>query len=161
MGKVKKFTTSNIRKISGGKDPIRIVEEFILRRGFDPEECKRERTPDIARWMLGLGGSEELEVLVEGLKQAAETTIYMGVNVAIVPVRGSQEMLAAALEIADGLIGIKLSLVGHFLVLSASLGASGVTIEDLDYHFKLITAQQSWFREELAAELGWEIVLED
>ncbi|MCB0317600.1 MAG: hypothetical protein KDD56_02505 [Bdellovibrionales bacterium] len=156
MGKVKKFSGLSIRKITGGKDPLRLVEEFILRRGFDPEESKRDLDGDNARWMLKLEDDEELEILVEGLKRPAETTIYMGVNVTTVPVRNSHEVLAAALEIADGLVGIKVSLVGHYLVLSATLGAAGISVEDLDYNFKLITAQQSWFREALTDELGWE-----
>ena len=156
MSKVKKFPTLNIRKITGGKDPQRLVEEFILRRGFNPDECQREKTPDNCRWMLSLGEDAELEVLVEGVKKPAETTIYMGINIAAVPVRGCYDMLAAALEIADGLVGIKVSLVGHYLVLSSSLGAAGITVEDLDYNFKLITAQEAWFREALADELGWE-----
>ncbi|MCB0310823.1 MAG: hypothetical protein KDD42_06295, partial [Bdellovibrionales bacterium] len=125
-------------------------------RGFDPDEAARERTTENARWMLSLGGGEELEVLLEGIKKPSETTVYMGVNIATVPLRGGLEMLAAALEIADGLVGIKVSLVGHYLVLSASLGAAGITVEDLDYHYKLIEAQEGWFREALADELGWE-----
>ena len=156
MGKVKKFSTVNIRKISGGKDPVRIVEEFIVRRGFSPDECCKEKDSENAQWLLSLGNGEELEVLLEGLKRPAETTIYMGINVATVPIRGADELLAAALEIADGLVGIKLSLVGYFLVLSASLGASGVSVDDLDYYFKLITAQQTWFRDALTEELSWD-----
>lgn len=161
MGKIKKFATLNIRKITGGKDPVRLVEEFILRRGFDPDECQKDKTPDNVRWMISLGGDEELEILVEGIKNPQETTIYMGVNIATVPVRGSNDMLAAALEIADGLVGIKVSLVGHYLVLSSSLGAAGISVEDLDYHFKLITAQQAWFKEALADELGWDALPEE
>ncbi|MEZ4755087.1 MAG: hypothetical protein R3A13_12460 [Bdellovibrionota bacterium] len=161
MGKVKKFSGLSIRKITGGKDPIRLVEEFVIRRGFDPDECKSEGDGDNSRWMLKLEGDEELEVLVEGLKRPAETTIYMGVNVTTVPVRGGDEVLAAALEIADGLVGIKVSLVGHFLVLSATLGAAGIAVEDLDYNYKLITAQQAWFRDALADELGWEAFTSD
>ena len=156
MGKVKKFKGLNIRKITGGKDPINLVEDFIVRRGFDPDECKRERDADSSRWMIKLAEGEELEVLVEGIKRPAETTVYMGVNIATVPLRGAYDFLVAALEIADGLVGIKVSLVGHYLVLSASLGAAGICIDELDYHYKLITAQQSWFREALADELGWE-----
>lgn len=158
MGKIKKFAALNIRKITGGKDPVRLVEEFIVRRGLDPEECQKEKNSDNVRWMLTLGGDEELEILIESLKVAAETTIYMGVNIATVPVRGSHEMLAAALEIADGLVGIKVSLVGHYLVLSASLGAAGLSVDELEYNYNLIAAQQTWFREALADELGWEAV---
>jgi hypothetical protein len=156
MGKIKKFAELNIRKITGGKDPLRVVEEFILRRGFDPDACQKEKGPDNVRWMIQLRDNEELEILVEGVRKPSETTIYMGVNIVTVPIRGAQEVLAAALEIADGLVGIKVSLVGHYLVLSASLGASGVTLEELDYHFRLIEAQESWFRDALANELQWE-----
>jgi hypothetical protein len=156
MSKIKKFASIGIRKITGGKDPVRVVEEFIVRRGFNPEDCIRERTPDNCRWMLSLGGEEELEVLVEGIKRPQETTIYMGVNIVTVPIRGAYDVLVAALEIADGLVGIKVSLVGHYLVLSTSMGAAGISVEDLDYNFKLIAAQQTWFRESLADEMAWE-----
>ena len=80
----------------------------------------------------------------------------MGVNVAIVPVRNCNEFLAAALEIADGLVGIKVSLVGHYLVLSSSFAAGGISIEDFDYNYEIIAAQQNWFKEALADELGWD-----
>ncbi len=157
----KKFASLSIRKIAGGKDPVRLVEEFIAKRGFDPEKTCQHRSADSVRWMLGLGNEEDLEILAEGLKVAAETTIYMGINVMTVPVRGSHDLLAAALQIADGLIGIKVSLVGHYLVLSASMGASGLSVEELDYNFKLITAQQPWFKEALTDEMGWETPPED
>lgn len=156
MGKIKKFAAINIRKITGGKDPVNIVEEFIMRLGFDPEACAKETLPDHVRWMLAIGSGEELEVLVEGVKKPSETTIYMGINIATVPVRSSNEMIAAALEIADGLVGIKVSLVGHYLVLSSSLGAAGVSVDELDYNYKLIVAQRTWFREALSDELGWD-----
>ena len=161
MGRVKKFSAFKVRKITGGKDPLKLVGEFITRQGFDPDECLSDHSPDTSRWVINVGDGEELEVLVESIRAPAETTIYLGLNVATVPIRGANELLAAALEIADGLIGIKLSLVNHFLVLSASLGVAGTTIEDLEYHYKLITAQQDWFKEALADEMGWETLPED
>lgn len=156
MGKIKKFAILNIKKISGGKDPLNIIEEFILRLGHDPDTCLADQSSDHSRWMIQLADGEVLEMLLEGKKKASETTVYMGVNITTVPIRGASEMLAAALEVADGLVGIKVSLVGHFLVLSSSLGANGLDIEEVDYHYRLIAAQQSWFREALADELGWE-----
>ena len=156
MSKIKKFNVPHIQKLSGGKDPVRLVEDFIVRLGFDPKACKRESVSESCRWMVSIGEEEELEVLLEGIKSKTDTTVYMGVNIATVPVRSGFDMLAAALEIADGLIGIKVSLVGHYLVLSASLGASDITVDDLEYSYKLIAAQQSWFRETLADEMGWE-----
>lgn len=156
MGKIKKFASVQIRKITGGKDPARLVEEFIVRRGFDPEKCAKERTAENARWMIPVSEDEELEILLEGLNRLPETTVYMGINIIAVPIRGASEVLAAALEIADGLVGIKVSLVGHYLVLSASFPAAGISIEDLDYNFEIINAQQTWFREALADELEWQ-----
>ena len=161
MGKVKKFPGIKIRKITGGRDPLTLVEEFIAKLGFDPDECLKERTTENMRWMLSLAEDEELEVLVETLSKPTDATIYLGVNVAIVPIRGCLDVLVASLEIADGLVGIKVSLVGHFLVLSASLGLAGCTLEDLEYNFKLIVAQQEWFRAALAEELGMEQLAED
>jgi len=154
--KIKKFAAINIRKITGGKDPFRLIEDLVVRLGFDPAKCEREKNSENARWMVSLGDNEELEILIEGLNKPQETTIYMGVNICTVPIRGASEMLAAALEIADGLVGIKVSLVGHFLVLSASLGAAGITVEDLEYNHKLIVAQKSWFRDALCDELEWD-----
>jgi hypothetical protein len=156
MGKIKNFAALNIRKITGGRDPARVIEDFLTRRGLNAAECQKEKTPEHIRWMLALRDNEELEILIEGLRKPSETTIYMGVNIVTVPIRGAYEMLTAALEIADGLVGIKVSLVGHYLVLSASLSAVGISVEDLEYNFKLIEAQQVWFRDALAAELEWD-----
>lgn len=161
MASLKKFPGLSIKKIAGGKDPVKLIEEFILRHGFDPDDCKHHKSAEHARWMVHISEDEDLEVLIEGIKNPSETTVYMGLNVITVPVRGSADMLAAALQIADGLVGIKLSLVGHYLVLSASLGAASLSLEELEYHFRLITAQRSWFREALADELGWEAIPEE
>ena len=38
MSKVRKIVPDRIRKITGGKDPARIIEEFLIKRGFDPED---------------------------------------------------------------------------------------------------------------------------
>jgi hypothetical protein len=159
MGKIKKFAELNIRKITGGKDPVRVVEDFLSRKGFDPEKCQKERTPDLARWMVQIKGEEELEILLEGIRKPADSTLYMGLNIITVPIRGAHDMLAAALEIADGLVGIKVSLVGHYLVLSSSLSATGLTLEEVDYNYRLIEVQEGWFRETLTSELQWEDVV--
>jgi hypothetical protein len=159
MGKIKKFAEINIRKITGGKDPVRLIEDFLSRKGFDPEKCQREKTPDLVRWMVQIKGEEELEILLEGIRKPADSTLYMGLNIVTVPIRGAYDMLAAALEIADGLVGIKVSLVGHYLVLSSSLSANGLTLEEVDYNFRLIEAQEGWFRDTLASELQWEDVV--
>src|SRR5450755_1575879 len=101
MAKIKKFPSLGIRKITGGKDPVRLVEEFILRLGHDPHECAREKDTENARWMITLTGDEELEILVEGIRTPNETTIYMGVNIVTVPLRGAHDVIVTALQIAD------------------------------------------------------------
>lgn len=154
MGKVKKFAAINIKKIPGGKDPVRLIEDFILRHGFDPDECRKEHSPEFIRWMVSVSEEQDLEIFLDSVQRPVETTVYLGVNIGIVPIRGSSDFLAAALEIADGLIGVKISLVGHYLVLSASMGISTLSADELDYTFKLIQAQQSWFIRALTEELG-------
>ncbi len=161
MAKIKKFPGLSIRKITGGRDPNHLVEEFIVRLGYDPKECAKEKDTDNFRWMIKLSQDEELEILLESVRAPHETTVYMGVNIATVPLRNAYEVLTAALQIADGLVGIKVSLVGHYIVLSSTLAASGLTVDELDYNYRLITAQQQWFRDALADELGCEILPED
>ena len=132
------------------------MEEFVIHRGFDPKESLAQSEPESFRWMLPIEDGLDLEVLLENYKKPSEATIYMGVNVATVPVRATQDFLAAALEVADGLVGTKLSLVGHFLVLSASFSLSGLDVDDLDYYFSLIAEQLPWFKTTLSEELGVE-----
>lgn len=154
MGKVKKFAALNIRKIIGGRDPVRVVEEFILHLNADPDKAGREKSSEMCRWMVQLSEGIELEIVLENIKKIQETTVYLGINLLPVPIRGAADILAAALEIADGLVGIKVSLVGHYLVLSSTLGAADLGAEDLDYHYRLIIAQRRWFLDSLSDELG-------
>lgn len=156
MTKIKKFPLLSVEKIDGGRDALKIVEELIVRLGFDPEVCEREKSVDTVRWMVAIDDQKELEILAENLRKAQETTIYLGINICTVPLRGVSDVLAAALEVADGLIGVKISLVGHYLVLSASMSASGISLEELEYYVKLLNAQEVWFRQELMVELQWD-----
>jgi hypothetical protein len=160
MGKIKKFAAINIKKIVGGRDPVRVVEEFLLKLNVDPDAVLKDKSVDSARWLVPLNKENELEVLVENIRSAQETTFYLGINVMTVPIRGSADLLAAALEIADGLVGIKLSLVGYYLVLSATLGGADIAVDDLEYHYRLMTAQRRWFLDALSDEIA-PIVTED
>ena len=160
MGKIKKFAAIHIHKIVGGRDPVRVVEEFLLKQNVDPDKLQKDKTSDNARWLIPLGDEIELEVLLEKIRSSNETTVYLGVNILAVPIRGAGDVLAAALEIADGLVGIKISLVGHYLVLSATLGGADISVDDLEYHYRLITAQRRWFLDALSDDLAGEIVEE-
>jgi hypothetical protein len=157
VGAIKKFTKRGLRSIVGGRSPVRIVEELIVRKGFDPDACKTEDESGSVRWMFAVRDACELEILIEGKDSKEDATVYLGLNVLTVPIRGAGDVLAAALEVADGLIGVKVSLVGHYLVLSAGLSAQGITVEDLEYHVRLIEAQESWFRDAVASSLGWDV----
>ncbi len=154
MSKVRKIPSAKIRKITGGKDPTRLVEEFMVRRGFDPDECLQQRTADIATWSVPLSGEEELEISLEGLNRPAETTLYMGVNVLTVPIKDSSAVLAAALIVADTLIGAKISLVNYDLVLSVTVYTANMGVDEVDYLYELLTRQKGGIQEAIAEELG-------
>ena len=153
-GKIKRLSSARIRKITGGKDPIRLVEEFMIRRGFDPEECLQQRTTDLAQWLVPLGDEEDLEITLEGLTRPPETTLYMGVNILGVPLRESHRFLVAALSIADTLIGAKLSLVNYDLVLSVTVYTANMGIDEVDYFYELIIRQKGSIQEAITEEVG-------
>lgn len=153
MSKVKKITPARIRKITGGKDPTRLVEEFMIRRGFDPHECLQQRTSDIASWSVPLSEEEELEISLEGLGRPPETTLYMGVNVMPVTLRDTDNLLVAALSVADTLIGAKLSLVNYDLVLSVTIYTANMRVDEIDYIYELITVQKPGVQESINEEL--------
>ncbi|MCC6953856.1 MAG: hypothetical protein IT290_07035 [Deltaproteobacteria bacterium] len=152
MSKVKKFGPPRIKKISGGKDPTRLVEDFIARKGFEPEECLRQRTGDVCTWCVPSTDEEELEITLEGLNRPMETTLYMGLNVLTVPIKQCERFLAAALIVADRLIGAKLSLVNYDFVLSVTTYLGDRGMEELDYFFELIDRQKNWLRDEIIQE---------
>lgn len=153
-GKIKKLSSARIRKITGGKDPIKLVEEFMIRRGFDPEECLQQRTTDLAQWLVPLGDDEDLEITLEGLTRPPETTLYMGVNILGVPLRESHRFLVAALTIADTLIGAKLSLVNYDLVLSVTVYTANMGIDEVDYFYELIVRQKASVQEAISEDVG-------
>jgi hypothetical protein len=153
MAKIKKMVPTRIRKITGGKDPTRLVEEFMIRRGFDPDECLQQRTSDIATWSVPLKEEEELEITLEGLGIPAETTLYMGLNVFAVPIRDCQRLVVTALTLADSLIGVKLSLVNYDLVLSVTVYTANMAADELDYFYELITRQRTIVQDTLNEEL--------
>lgn len=142
MGKIRKMVPTRIRKITGGKDPARLVEEFMVRRGFDPDQCVQQRTSDLAQWLVPLGEDEDLEITLEGLNRPPETTLYMGLNIMAVPVRDTHKFMYAALTVADSLIAAKLSLVNYDLVLSITMYTINMRLDDVDYYYELITRQR-------------------
>lgn len=153
MAKIKKLVPPRVKKISGGKDPTKLVESFMMRRGFDPSECLQQRTADIASWSIMLSDEEELEISLEGLRHPPETTLYMGINVYSVPIADCHNVLAAALTVADTLIGAKLSLVNYDLVLSVSVYTANMRPDEIDYIYELITVQRPGVQEAITEEL--------
>jgi hypothetical protein len=154
MGKVKKMLPARIRKITGGKDPTRIVEEFMLRRGFNPEDCIQQRSQDLAQWLVPLSEEEDLEITLEGLHRPPETTLYMGVNVVAVPLSDTAAFFYSALAVADTLIGAKLSLVNYDLVLSVTMYVASMGVDEIDYYYELLARQKSGVHEAINHELG-------
>jgi len=152
MAKVRKIGSARIKKIAGGKNPARTIEEFLVKRGFDPDDCLQQRTSEIATWSIPLTEDEELEITLEGTNRPTESTLYMGVNILTVPIKNCQETLAVALTVADTLIGAKISLVNYDLVLSVTQYTSDMAVDDVDYFFELISRQKSIVREAIIDE---------
>ncbi|MBL7663072.1 hypothetical protein JNK13_10020 [bacterium] len=153
MGKLKKLPSPKIRKITGGKEPAKLVEEFLVSRGFNPEECLQQRSADAASWSVPIAPEEELEISIEGLGRTNETTIYMGINIMTIPTKNFHNALVAALTVADTLIGAKLSLVNYDLVLSITSYANDIGAHDLDYLFELISKQKTHIYDALIDEI--------
>lgn len=147
MAKIRRIGTAKIKKIPGGKEPVRLVEEFLVRRGFNPDDCLQQRNSESATWSIPLSDEEELEITLEGLNRPSETTLYMGVNVMPVPVKNLHETLVAALVVADTLIAAKLSLVNFDLVLSVTQYTSDIGVEEIDYFFEIVSRQKDMIRE--------------
>ncbi|MGI6681062.1 MAG: hypothetical protein ACOX3T_06255 [Bdellovibrionota bacterium] len=152
MSKIKRFDTSVLGEMLIGKDPLKIVRHFLLKKGHDPDKTIKEETNNSCRWMIDLSNGYELEIYLDKIRTPSQATVYMGINILPVPIRGSLDFLVSVLEIADGLIGAKLGLVGYFIILSVGLGAERITYEELDYNYRLILAQKDWVKEAILNE---------
>lgn len=151
--KIRKISQAKIRKLPGGRDPARNVEEFLQRRGFDPEECLHLRTNDISTWSVPLNDEEELEITLESLGRPSETTLYMGLNICGVPLKDTTNFLSAALTVADTLVGAKLSVVNYDLVISITVYTESLTGDSVDYYYELITKQKNSTYELITEEM--------
>lgn len=143
----------SIEKLTGGKDPRRMVNDFIVKRGFDPDECRKG---DAHRWVLPSGDEDEVEILLEDPDDADLASLYIGMPISAVPLDQVNETLISALRLADGLVEAKISLVGHYLILSGAYPLVLIRGDDLDYMYRLLIDQRQWLREQLCEELGWE-----
>lgn len=157
MGKIRRFDTSVLGEMLIGKDAVKIVRHFLQKKGFDPDKTLKEQTPNSCRWMITVEKGCDMEVYLDKLKTPAKATLYMGINILPVPIRHSLDFLVTAMEIADGLIGVKLGLVGYFIILSVGIGAERITFEEIEYSYKLILAQKDWVRDEILDEFGEDI----
>ena len=156
--KIRKLPSSRLRRVgvvrgSQDQDPATLVSEFLTLKGFDAKSSLQRKTNESATWSISVGEDQELEITLEGLKTPAESTLYMGLNILTVPLRNLSEFLVTALTIADTLIGAKISLVNHDLVLSSTVYVTSMTIEDLDYLYESLIRQRRGFIETLASEL--------
>ncbi len=152
----KKFKLDQIKTIKGGKEPRKFIEELILKVGFDPSAVLAESNDQRIRWLLPISDSEDLEIIFDTPKSTQDATIYMGVDICAVPLKKVTETLVTALELADGLVGTKISIVGRYLVLSATVPAYSSSLDELEYLYRLILAQKNWFSNLLAEELDLE-----
>ena len=145
-----KPTSLVLKSITGDKDPVRLIEDFIQDLGFDPEKCSNIRSAETCRWIVPLNDDVQLELLLENIKQVFGTILYMGVNISTIPLKDTQNFLVHALETADSLIGVKVSLVGHFLVLSSTSNLHDKNISDINYQMTELLQQSAWYQKALS-----------
>ena len=134
--KIKKFPSPAIKKITGGRDPIKVIESFISSRGHDPEECLEQRNNNFIQWLMNVENGTDLEITLEGLNRIEETTLYLGINILPIPLKDTQRFYVNALLAADTLIESKLSIVNYDLVLSSTIYGGKASVENIDYAFE-------------------------
>lgn len=149
----KNVISMNIKRLEGGRAPLRLVEDFVVSLGGDPEAQEFLSRMDRRKWFVQLDSLPELEVILDG-GRSAEAVLYLGIRVTPVLIRRAHEIVTVALEVADSLVGCKVSLVGGFLVLSASISGNSINPENIHYHYSLLELQLPWFRDLVAVELG-------
>ncbi|MCS6893914.1 MAG: hypothetical protein NZO16_05040, partial [Deltaproteobacteria bacterium] len=110
---------------------------------------------------IPLSDSEDVEIIYDSIRIPQDATIYIGVNICTVPLRKVAETLVVALELADGLVHAKISLVGRYLVLSATVPAYSTSLEEIEYFYRLVIAQRNWFLSILSEELDLEVIHSD
>lgn len=157
----RKFLIKMIKSVQGGKDFIKVVKDFILKLSFDPDSYEVEKTEDRIRWLIPLKERDELEVIIDKPKSSSDATIYLGSLICVVPLKNVIETLVTALELADGLVGAKIGLVGRHLVISITSPASVITAQDLEYNYQLLITQKAWFARLLMDELNWDALPTD
>ena len=141
-----------LRKIQGGgggRDAVKMVTDFLNRKGQDSVKFLQHKTSELATWSVPLSPDEELEITLEGLKSSVETTLYMGINIIPVPLQKTQEFLTTVLSVADTLIGAKLSLVNYDVVISTTEYVSSMRGDEIDYIFELLTRQKDCVLDEI------------
>ncbi len=157
-GKRKRAQIFGFKSIAGGKDARRSIEQFLEKRNQDPSEYLKKAVRGADRWVYeDKEQGVELEILHDhgdGLEEPIPT-VYLGINLFEVPMKNFTDVLAVALQIADGLVQTKVSIVGHYFILSACLPADDVSIEQLDYLYKSMLFQRDWFCDTLFKEMGW------
>lgn len=154
MSKIRRINPRRIQKIRGGKDPVLIIEKFMQQRGFDQASFLQKRTADLTQWLVPLGDEEDLEITLEGLTRASQSTLYLGLNIYPVPLSDTQKILAATLQVADTLIGAKLSLVNYDIVLSTTLYTEELSVDLVDYNFELLLRQKPSVQDAINEELA-------
>ena len=157
----RKFPIRTIKTIQGGKDFLKIIRDFILKLSYDPDSYEVEQSDDRVRWLIPLKESDELEIILDKPKSVSDATLYLGSLICVVPLKNLTNTLVTALELADGLVGTKISLVGRHLVISITSPASVITLNDLDYFYQLLITQKAWFTRLLMDELNWDAIPTD
>jgi len=155
--KRKRAQIFGFKSITGGKNARKSIEQFLENRNQDPSEFLKNAVRGADRWVFeDKEQGVELELLHDHSEVDGEVpTVYLGINLFEVPMRNFADVLATTLQIADGLVQTKISIVGHYFILSSCLPADDVTTDQLEYLYKSLIFQRDWFLDTLFKEMGW------
>jgi len=153
MSKIKKFSPLRIIKGSKKEKTADLINKFITSLKLDPKKCLTDSNEKFKRWCFEFEKEKELEIILEKGNSEALNTIYMGLNVCLVPLKDLNNFLLSALEIADGLIGLKVSIVGHHLVLSTCIDTFSLTVKEIEYYYQMMLEQEIWYIDQLIEHL--------
>ena len=141
-----------ITKIPGGLDPVKIIQDFIITTGFDKSEAEYKQKEDSFRWQAAINEQVNLEIFLENNDSPTTSIVYLGINIANIPIKKTQDFLVTALENADMLFDAKISIVNDALVMSSTLLVADISTNLLTEKFKAIKEQSDWLRKVVTGE---------
>ncbi|RME60036.1 MAG: hypothetical protein D6780_04130 [Candidatus Dadabacteria bacterium] len=161
----KKVEKPILRKVKGGKNIIKVIENFVKKNGVDPKEAQQFKNDEAGMWIFTTNQGIHLELACmappEGVEAPLDYLVSLTVPLIRVPIAESLKVLATALEIASNLVYSKLILSEDVLLVNLVITDPTITVDDLEEWTEILSVESEALKEDLLAELGWEEVGEE